>query len=116
MSARRRFHGSWREHVVVAKGTSRSYSPKPARPIRTVWRRCLSWRISRRELSEPQPELASLLKEHRHSLWLWLTERRDIAERQRQRTETVEIAILVFVIVGVFFDVLLFCQERHWLP
>jgi hypothetical protein len=61
--------------------------------------------------SEPQPELASLLRQHRQSLWLWLTERRDIADRQRQRTETVEIAILVFVIVGVVSDVCFFVRS-----
>ena|SRR2546425_11159030 len=55
----------------------------------------------------PSSPLHSLVTEHRNDTLAWLTERRDLTERREQRLETLEIGILVFVVVGVVFDFLL---------
>lgn len=52
-------------------------------------------------------ELVGLIQQKRREMTEWLMEKRDIAERREQRLETAEWAILVFVVIGVFADVLL---------
>jgi hypothetical protein len=43
----------------------------------------------------------------------WLTERGDLRELREQRLETAEWAILIFVIVGVFLDLILVFKVRQ---
>jgi hypothetical protein len=58
----------------------------------------------------PGSPLHKFRYEERPAAEAWLTEKRDLEERNRQRTETVEIAILVFVVFGVVLDFLIFVQ------